>query len=312
MTIPVLLLNFNRPEHTASAVKILKEIQPKKVYLAQDGPRSGNPADQEKCEKVRNILELEISWKTEKHFLLRKENLGCRNAVSSAIDWFFQHERFGIILEDDCLVTADFFKLCAELDGRFQDDKRIGMIAAFNPGIITEWSYHLSQISLIYGWATWRDRWQAMDVHMKDFPAFLKSQRINDLTPNSLANNYMIKKWQETYEKQNDSWAYAWSFSQFKNKSYCVVPAVNLVRNTGLNIADATNTQVDVRNLDKIEQREMKWPLSHPEVEIDRKKDLLLFYKTHKSKVLLYANYLLPTNIITFFRPLYLWVIKKI
>jgi hypothetical protein len=40
--------------------------------------------------------------------LFRDENLGCKRSVSSAIDWFFAENR--IVLEDDCLPSASFFR----------------------------------------------------------------------------------------------------------------------------------------------------------------------------------------------------------
>lgn len=37
--------------------------------------------------------------------LFRDENLGCKQAVESAITWFLSHEAESIILEDDCVPS---------------------------------------------------------------------------------------------------------------------------------------------------------------------------------------------------------------
>ena len=46
---------------------------------------------------------LRIDWQCEVTTRFLDANLGCRKAVSSAIDWFFDEVEEGIILEDDCL-----------------------------------------------------------------------------------------------------------------------------------------------------------------------------------------------------------------
>jgi hypothetical protein len=40
--------------------------------------------------------------------LIREKNLGCKEAVSLALDCFSRHEEEGIILEDDCLPAKEF------------------------------------------------------------------------------------------------------------------------------------------------------------------------------------------------------------
>src|SRR5262245_10932171 len=66
-----------------------------------------------------------VDWPCQLHTLLRDRNFGCRIAVSSAIDWFFDHEEEGMILEDDCLPSEDFFRFCDELLPRFRLETRV-------------------------------------------------------------------------------------------------------------------------------------------------------------------------------------------
>ena len=42
-----------------------------------------------------------VDWDCEAEILFRETNLGCGLAVTHTIDWFFEHESEGIILEDD-------------------------------------------------------------------------------------------------------------------------------------------------------------------------------------------------------------------
>ena len=103
-TVPVLLIVFNRPECTARVIAVLSALQPQKLYVACDGPRSDRPGEVERCQAVRQLISSgdhgAISWPCELHTLLREQNLGCRVAVSGALDWFFAQEEEGIVLEE--------------------------------------------------------------------------------------------------------------------------------------------------------------------------------------------------------------------
>ena len=108
MDVPVLIIGFNRPDLLQILINRLREINPRMVYLAVDGPRDNNPDDREKVSQVHACFEL-IDWDCEKKSLFRTENLGCRHGVTASIDWFFSQQPFGIILEDDCIPAPEFF-----------------------------------------------------------------------------------------------------------------------------------------------------------------------------------------------------------
>src|SRR5262245_4245058 len=123
-TTPVLFLIFNRPDTTAKVMEAIRSARPRRLYVAADGPRPQPPDEADRCEKAREIATA-IDWPCHLHTLFRKQNLGCRKAVASAIDWFFDHEEEGIILEDDCFPSGDFFRFCELLLPRFRSEKRV-------------------------------------------------------------------------------------------------------------------------------------------------------------------------------------------
>ena len=110
---PVLFVIFNRPDTTQKVFNAIRQAKPKQLFVAADGPREGKEGEKEKCEQVREIIE-QIDWDCEVKTLFRDKNLGCKIAVSSAIDWFFENVEEGIILEDDCLPSQSFFWYCQE------------------------------------------------------------------------------------------------------------------------------------------------------------------------------------------------------
>ena len=46
---PVLFLIFNRPETTRLVFNVIKQVKPKRLYIAGDGPRHNVEGDAEKC-----------------------------------------------------------------------------------------------------------------------------------------------------------------------------------------------------------------------------------------------------------------------
>lgn len=89
--VPILLVIFNRPDTVAKVMGVLRKIKPKYLYVAADGPRATRPDERSKTEAAREIA-ISIDWSCEVKTLFREENMGCRRAVSGAIDWFFEHD----------------------------------------------------------------------------------------------------------------------------------------------------------------------------------------------------------------------------
>lgn len=58
---PILFLIFNRPETTRRVFDRIREIQPKKLYVAADGPRAHKAGETERCEQTRAIIQ-QIDW----------------------------------------------------------------------------------------------------------------------------------------------------------------------------------------------------------------------------------------------------------
>ena len=153
---PVLFLVFNRPDTTAQVFEAIRQAKPPRLYVASDGAREDKEGELEKVKQVREIVS-QVDWNCEVKTLFRDKNLGCKIAVSSAIDWFFEQEEMGIILEDDCLPHPTFFRFCQELLERYRDDERIGMISGNNFQFgrkCTDYSYYFSMYSHIWGWAS--------------------------------------------------------------------------------------------------------------------------------------------------------------
>ncbi len=295
--VAVLFLTFNRPEHTAKVLERIRAARPPRLYLHCDGPRPDRPGEVEQVANVRAILEGSVNWPCEIHTLYRERNLGLREGVFDAINWFFRHEPYGIILEDDCVPDASLFSYCEELLLRYADDPQIMHIGCSN--LVEEYtrhrptSYVFSRFSLVWGWAGWRRAWEKMTLELNGLEEFETAGDIKNLVPNRLAQTYMLHKFQVTQRQENNSWAYAWFYTILKNNGLCIIPQVNLVQNVGVGEAGATHT-TGQNDRAKRRARTLTFPLQHPMNHLpDPVLEQQFFYATQKSRVRLWLWYIL-------------------
>jgi hypothetical protein len=240
----VLFIVFNRPEKTSRVFDAIRKARPSRLYVAADGPRSNKEGEAEKVEKVRQICN-QVDWDCQVHRLYRDQNLGCKIAVSSAIDWFFRQEEQGIILEDDCLPHPDFFRYCSEALGRYKDDPRIFSITGTNiqDGYRRgDASYYFSKYAHVWGWATWRRAWTHYQIDMDYWPTFKSSREWRRRNFSLLEMKCWNKVFNLVYQNKVDTWDYQWTACHFYKNSLVVTPNVNLISNIGYG-DDATHTK---------------------------------------------------------------------
>jgi hypothetical protein len=237
----VLFLVFNRLDTTKQVFEAIRQAKPPRLYVAADGAREAKSGEEVIVEKVRDYVIQNLDWECEVKTLFREQNLGCKMAVSGAIDWFFENEEMGIILEDDCLPSQSFFWFCEELLERYKDDMGVGMISGdnFQKGIKRgDSDYYFSIYNHIWGWASWANRWKEYDMNLSQLK---HADFIDDL----FDNKKIIKHWKSTFYtmKQGliDTWDYQWTFTLWSNKQLTILPNINLIENVGFG-ADATHT----------------------------------------------------------------------
>ncbi len=92
---PLLFLVFNRPDTTQEVLKAIRVQRPERLYVACDGPRDGRPDEREAVHRVRQMIAEGVDWPCSLFTLYRDTNLGCKKAVSSALDWFLKTKKRG-------------------------------------------------------------------------------------------------------------------------------------------------------------------------------------------------------------------------
>ncbi len=245
---PVLLLIFRRPALTARVLDRLRQVRPARLWVAADGARADRPDEMRLCAETRAIIETGIDWPCEVRTRFLNTHAGCKKAVSGALDWVFAAEERVIILEDDCLPSADFFRFCDELLEQYESDERVMQISGTQchgwelPGS----SYFFSRFGPIWGWASWRRAWQFYDVSMASWSELRESQRFRELCPEPFEASWRRGVFEQVASGQLDTWDYQWAYAKLLAGGLNVVPNQNLISNLGFGV-DATHTH-DVKD----------------------------------------------------------------
>lgn len=278
--LPILFVIFNRPLITCEAFKPIREYQPERLYIAADGPRPYKKGEKENCDATRASVLSMIDWKCEVKTLFRDENLGCADGVNGAINWFFEKENFGVIIEDDVVLHSDFFKLCEELGTRYEDTNSVMQIAAMYPSntAVIQESYGFSTTMQCWGWATWKRAWMHMDMTMRRYPKinFWKYLRTFGLFYGWMNCYYY---WGDIYKKLRrkekvTTWARRWAFNIFASDGLIIVPRVNMMKNIGCTGIDGTHYNDGDEDLYiNLKTQGLEWPIIHP-IEIKPNKKI--------------------------------------
>ena len=236
--LPVLFMIFNRPETTRRVAEALRAYRPERLFIAADGPRPDNPEDAENCRLARAAA-LDAGWECEVQTRFLDDNLGCRRAVSSAIDWFFSQVESGAVLEDDCLPAPDFFRFAALMLEHFRDNERVMHISGvnFQNGVRRgSADAFYSTIPHIWGWASWRRAWRHYDVDMRDYPVCRDSGELASHLPGTPYLKWVLLRMMEQTYRQSpyfDTWDVQWHYALAKRGAFAVAPNANLVSNIG-------------------------------------------------------------------------------
>ena len=287
---PILLLTFNRPDHTRQVLTEILKQEPHALYVFQDGARPGNENDKIKCQEVRDVInELTAPYAVEHkefslHTLYQKQNLGCGPGPAAGISWFFEQEEMGLIFEDDAVPHPDFFEYAATLLERYKDDESVRAIGSMKlyDKTFGDGSYYFSMMNrTLCAWASWRRAWKYFDYRMMSYTRedLNKSMKLYGATLRE--REYWMNRLDEIHRDclGGSSWDQQFWMTIWLTGGKGICPNSNLSTNIGFD-AEGTHT----RNADSIgacRPLEPILPLCEPkETKIQRKADLL-FHKTY-------------------------------
>jgi hypothetical protein len=269
---PVVLIFFNRPNTLRRVFDRIRDSRPRRLFLAQDGPREGR-GDERGVLACRQIV-ANVDWDCEVSTRYLDANVGCGLGPATAIEWALAQVDRAIILEDDCLPAASFFRYCAEMLDIYESDLRIGMVAGLNHFGTYDFggsSYGFVKSGSIWGWATWADRWSR---HRPDASAikdgYIRGRLRDDITPIWAADR-RIAHWNvasRTPLGESDYWDVQWGLTRHVNSWLTIVPEVNQISNIG-DGGESTHFSNGVprsqEGLFGMDARPLTFPLRHPD-----------------------------------------------
>jgi GR25 family glycosyltransferase involved in LPS biosynthesis len=177
----------------------------------------------------------------------------------TAVDWFFENETQGIIIEDDLEFNEDFLVFCSEALKRFLRANNVWMISGSN-------FFHekntMSTLAITYpmiwGWATSREKWQLMRSSYRE-PSVLEFIK----RPNS-RNGFFWSGSKRANQGIVNTWDLPIAFKMQRNSKLCILPPVNLVSNVGVD-SKSSHTLNDVFPLNhrvgKLEISDVVWSI---------------------------------------------------
>ncbi len=288
--IPILLIVYNKPNEVEKVLSAILKTNPKSLYIASD--KWQNDTEKENVLQVRRIISDKIK-NVECKVRYNDTNLGCKNGVVSAIDWLFQNEEYGIILEEDCLPNSSFFEFCKNLLIKYKDDKKIFMISGSNPtsaNTTLKSDYYFSKYIRIWGWATWKRCWEQHDPRIQDWPKIKSNKSHYSFFDSVKEAKYWEALWDKCYSNTIDTWDYQLYLSQLLNNGISIVTTKNLVSNIGFG-NNATHTKVDVYNISNYPTVTQSFPLKHPEsISVNAIEDIKFSNLLFSSKFILIIN----------------------
>ena len=265
---PILFLVFNRYHTTVQVFETIKKERPKKLYIAADGPRDDVDDDLKKCAEVRKIFEM-IDWDCEVFTLFQDNNLGPCKSQMTGINWFFEHENEGIILEDDALPDKTFYMFCYLLLDKYRYDHRVSMISGCNSQQQNKRGnadYYFSKLTNTYGCAMWKRSWNLMDTNLVDWPDFLNAGGMDDFSNSSGVRRKFKEVFGNIYsDPELRGWDYRFMFSSLKNGALSIAPNVNLIKNIGFGPGATNPVNTDSAQA-MLETFNINLPLKHPSI----------------------------------------------
>lgn len=271
--IPVLYTVFNRLDLVKKTFPPIQKIKPKQLFIGADGPRNKN--EKVKTDSVREYILNNIDWDCEVKTKFHPKNIGSHKATLGAVDWFFKNVKEGIVLEDDDLASKDFFKFCQEILKKYKGNKKIMSICGYNPLKTSKLkeSYYFSKSFGVWGWASWRDRWEKRKGSEGDYEKDEKSGKFKRMIKNPIERIIFRKRCKNSLVGEITDWTYSFLYLHLANKGMCIKPKNNIVENVGFG-KDATNTSNNFidNKFYSIPISKLKFPLIHPKkIKINKK-----------------------------------------
>lgn len=232
MRVGIVIFAYNRSRHLREVLAGLKKNQGvEKIYIFQDGLKCED--HRLEWEKTKAVIET-VDW-CEKDYKLSSYNKGLARSLVDGINAVFEENDAVIVLEDDCVPTANFIAFMKQCFEKYKVDESVYCVSGYSWPIQMEkgeWDiYGCGRISSL-GWGTWKDKWS---IYKKDYEIMKKFKCDMDLSRR-------LALWGKDLENilignicgNTDSWAIFWALEVILHDGICINPYKSLIKNIGM------------------------------------------------------------------------------
>ena len=253
--IPVIIILYNRPEHSFELLNsISKAYNYKKhiFYIYCDGPK--NSHDQEKITEINKILKNFKKKLTLKVFF-RKKNLGLQNNIIKSISSVLKKYDKAIILEDDLILSPNFFLFMESALNKYKNSKKVLQISGYSYPIDYNNFHYFLPLTSCWGWGITKKNWieflnfyKNYDILEEKYLIIKKSKNLkNSFNINNSYNYFAMLE--NFFKKKVNSWGIIFYLYLFIENKISLFPNTSLVKNNGFDGTGNHKSKTDVFNI---------------------------------------------------------------
>ncbi|MDY6783322.1 MAG: sugar transferase [Cyanobacteriota bacterium] len=238
---PLVLIAFTRPDLLKEVIAAISQqsLLPQKIITFVDGARTAKDIPLiEECVDLLKELERVALVK----ITLRAQNLGCdRNIILGLSEVLSSHDSL-VYLEDDTVPNTYFYDRMCRLLEAYRDCQQVCSVSAYahlpaglDPLVPTD--FMVSNRVFSWGFGTWRDRWQEIDLAHKppqynpfgsfyQIPATLQTKL-------TILNQFWLEK------KYKTDWVITFTLAALYHHKVHIVPTYSFTRNIGFGHAQS-------------------------------------------------------------------------
>jgi hypothetical protein len=233
MTRPaVLIIAHRRPHYLKSVLESVMSQFPSSLYISIDGARETTLGDVELVKECQELAtEFQIKSEIQIYTRFNSNNLGSAANVIQSIDWFFDNEESGVVLEEDCVPHPTFLDYMEQNLRCFEMEQRVWLVSGYRPEIDNLTGEPcLVHLPMNWGWGTWAKKWELIRSALLE-SAFL--QPIYLLPLASVEDVFWNIGARRSLKGFVDAWDTPLAFAMWKYDKLTVIPPMNLISNIG-------------------------------------------------------------------------------